>query len=160
MSDENSVNRRDFLKTTSIAGSLTGFAASAFARPAGKMAPARVIGANDKINVGVIGVGGRGSYVANQFHKAGEKDHPAGSSPFATSTRSARRRRPPKYGVTGYLDYRELLSQGRCRRRHRRHAGPLARHHRARGDGSRARTSTSRSRCATPSTKPRSSSTR
>ena len=138
MSDENSVNRRDFLKTTSIAGSLTGFAASAFARPAGKMAPARVIGANDKINVGVIGVGGRGSYVAKRVRiRRAKRKIPAGSPPFATSTRSARWRRPPKYGVTGYLDYREMLDQGRCRCGHRRDAGPLARHDRARGDGSR-----------------------
>ena len=35
----------------------------------------------------------------------------AESPPFATSTRSAKRPRPPKYGVKGYLDYREMLAK-------------------------------------------------
>ena len=72
--NDNSVNRRNFLKTASVAGTLTGLAGSAFARP-NKMAAGRVLGANDKINVGVIGVGGRGAYVAKHFHQVGEKDH-------------------------------------------------------------------------------------
>jgi hypothetical protein len=65
MSAKNSqVNRRDFLKTASAVGAGLSLTGSAFAaRP--KMNPARVIGANDRINVGLIGAGGRGSYVAD-----------------------------------------------------------------------------------------------
>ncbi|HYI97066.1 MAG TPA: Gfo/Idh/MocA family oxidoreductase, partial [Bryobacteraceae bacterium] len=111
MPDENSVNRRDFLRTASIAGSLTGFAGSAFARPAGKMAPGRVIGANDKINVGVIGVGGRGAYVANQFHKVGEKDSSCRIAAVCDVYEKRKMAEAAKYGVTGYLDYRELLAK-------------------------------------------------
>src|SRR5688500_6619794 len=75
MSNENSVNRRDFLRTASAAGTLAGVSGAAFARPAGKMATGRVLGANDKINVGVIGAGGRGTHVAAQFDKAGQADN-------------------------------------------------------------------------------------
>ncbi len=39
-----------------------------------KMNPARVIGANDRINVAVIGTGGRGGYVPDRFDKYGEDE--------------------------------------------------------------------------------------
>ena len=55
---------------------------------AGRPQPDRVIGANDRINVGVIGVGGRGSYVGREFEKVGKDNNPARSSPSATSTRN------------------------------------------------------------------------
>ena len=51
MSDSR-INRRDFVKTAVAAGA----ALSALSRSAS--VNARVIGANDQINVGVIGVGG------------------------------------------------------------------------------------------------------
>ena len=71
-----------------------------------------MIGANDKINVGVIGCGGRGTYVASEFHKVGKtRTTPARSPPFATSTKSARRRTPRSTSVKGYIDYRELLAK-------------------------------------------------
>ena len=40
---------------------------------AAKPAPGRVIGANDRINIAVIGTGGRGFYVAREFDKAGKE---------------------------------------------------------------------------------------
>nr|HQH70831.1 twin-arginine translocation signal domain-containing protein [bacterium] len=54
MKDTFSPSRRDFLKTTgiSVAAGLTAAQYKAFAAEEG---------ANDKINIGVIGVGGRGS---------------------------------------------------------------------------------------------------
>ena len=70
---DSSANRRDFLKTATTIGTALGMASSAFgARPAKQ---GRVIGANDRINIGIIGVGGRGSYVAREFAKAGEKEN-------------------------------------------------------------------------------------
>ncbi|MBI3462337.1 MAG: twin-arginine translocation signal domain-containing protein, partial [Planctomycetes bacterium] len=51
MAQEN-VNRRDFIKTTAAGAAIAG----AFAAPA----PARVLGANDRIRIGFIGPGGRG----------------------------------------------------------------------------------------------------
>ena len=65
-------NRRDFLKTATSVGVSLGAASSAFARAA--KAPGRVIGANDKINIGVIGVGGRGSYVAERLLRIRRKE--------------------------------------------------------------------------------------
>ena len=50
-------NRRDFLMTVgALSATSTAFAAKSDSRASG-----RVIGANDRINVGVIGCGGRGS---------------------------------------------------------------------------------------------------
>src|ERR1700693_2153252 len=74
---DNSVDRRDFLKTAGAAGLSLGVAGSAFAASRGARMSGRVIGANDRINVGVVGVGGRGSYVAGQFHHFGEKNNNA-----------------------------------------------------------------------------------
>lgn len=64
--------RRKFLAATAAATSIT--AAFPFGT---KMAPGRVVGANDKINIGVIGCGGRGTYVARTFKQVGEKQNPA-----------------------------------------------------------------------------------
>jgi len=65
------INRRTFLGTTAALG----VAQTLSARAANRMAPGRVIGANDKINVAVIGVGGRGFYVAERFTRYAES-HP------------------------------------------------------------------------------------
>ena len=57
------VDRRDFLKNAGGASLALGIANSAFAARGGKSSAAsgRVIGANDRINIGVIGVGGETS---------------------------------------------------------------------------------------------------
>src|ERR1700744_2423770 len=73
---DSSVDRRDFLKTASGVGLSLGMAGSAFGARGAKMS-GRVIGANDRINMGVIGVGGRGSYVARVFHHYGEQNNNA-----------------------------------------------------------------------------------
>lgn len=107
---DNSVNRRDFLRTTSVAGALTGLAGSAFARP-GKMAAGRVLGANDKINVGVIGAGGRGAYVASVFQKVGDADNSCRIAAVCDVWEKRKRTQAEKYGVPGFLDYREVLAK-------------------------------------------------
>lgn len=68
MSESNGLNRRNFI----VGAAGAGLATRAFA---GKLAPGRVIGANDRINVAVIGVGGRGSYVARVFHNVGKQEN-------------------------------------------------------------------------------------
>jgi predicted dehydrogenase len=65
MSD--STNRRGFLQTAAAAGAALTAARPALASKASN--PGRVIGANDRINVAVIGAGGRGFYVADKFDK-------------------------------------------------------------------------------------------
>jgi len=69
-------NRRDFLKQATTAGAVAGAVTSAMAapRPSPKMS-GRVIGANDRIQVACIGVGGRGHYVTNVFYKLGQEDN-------------------------------------------------------------------------------------
>ena len=57
---EGPVGRRDFLRKASAAGLSIGLAKSALAARGAKTS-GRVVGSNDRINVGVIGVGGRGS---------------------------------------------------------------------------------------------------
>ncbi len=68
MSENTDFNRRNFI----VGAAGAGIAARAFARTS---VQGRVIGANDKINVGVIGVGGRGTHVARVFHNIGKQDN-------------------------------------------------------------------------------------
>src|SRR5450432_4195206 len=75
MAHEDSVDRRDFLKTVSATGLTIGAAGNAFAgKTSTKMTGGRIIGANDRINVGLIGCGGRGTYVADHFSQFATKN--------------------------------------------------------------------------------------
>jgi predicted dehydrogenase len=113
MSSISDVNRRTFLKSTGVAGATLGLAGSALAaKPS-----ARVLGANDRINVGVIGVGGRGTYVGRTFAEVG-KDK-ANAQVLAvcdvyqkrvTANKTAHKERY-QTEVEGYLDYREVLNR-------------------------------------------------
>ena len=67
-------NRRDFLKTATSAGVSLGLAGPRWQK-GGKTSAGRVLGANDRINIGVVGVGGRGSYVSRAFAEYGEKNN-------------------------------------------------------------------------------------
>ncbi|MBM3797563.1 MAG: Gfo/Idh/MocA family oxidoreductase [Acidobacteria bacterium] len=106
-----SLKRREFL-----AGTLaTQAAAFAAARPAAKSA-GRVLGANDRISVGVIGTGGRGSYVAREFMNVGKGE--ANAQIVAVCDVYQKRVNRNKefftkeYGkCDGYLDYREILNR-------------------------------------------------
>src|SRR5208337_5081760 len=71
--NQDSVNRRDFMVKTAVVTGAFGAAKELFAKPARAAATGRVIGSNDRINVGIIGVGGRGSYLAGQFAMIGNK---------------------------------------------------------------------------------------
>ena len=116
-SDETSrppVARRDFLKKASAAGIGLGLANSALAAArGGKPAQSgRVIGANDRINVAVIGYGGRGTYVSRTFQKFGD-DHNAACQIVAVCDVYEKRKRAgaEHFKVDGYLDYREVLAK-------------------------------------------------
>src|SRR5581483_9470072 len=113
MSHTDDVNRRSFLKTATAVGATLGAATSAFAaRPAGKGASGRVLGANDKINIGVIGVGGRGSYVAAQFQQFAQKNNDACKIVAVCDVYEKRKKRAADYfKCDGYLDYREVLNR-------------------------------------------------
>src|SRR6476469_5740583 len=68
-------NRRDFIRKAAGVGATLGVAAKAFAARPAKPATGRVVGANDRINVGVVGVGGRGSYLARTFAGIGDRSN-------------------------------------------------------------------------------------
>jgi predicted dehydrogenase len=93
------VNRREFLARTAAVGA---------ALSAGRR---RVLGANDRVNVGVIGVGGRGSYVGRYFARIGEET--GGVRVAAVCDVWQRRVTENKqfFKCDGYLDYRELLAR-------------------------------------------------
>src|SRR5512140_3030137 len=66
MTDDHTVNRRDFVKAV---GAGLALGALSDARPAS----ARIPGANDRITLGVIGVGGRGVYLTGMFASLADK---------------------------------------------------------------------------------------
>jgi predicted dehydrogenase len=109
------LKRREFVMRATGAG--TALAANAMAaRPASKPAMGRVIGANDRINVGVIGTGGRGTYVAREFAKAGAGE---GNAQVIAACDVYQKRVNENVAwhsqggkkCDGYLDYREIINR-------------------------------------------------
>ena len=102
-----------FSRRTFVAGAAaTTLATTAMAKSAGtKMASGRVIGANDKINVAVVGVGGRGMYVADRFDKYAEKVKPGACQIVGVCDVYQKRVTAAKdrFKCKGTLDYRELV---------------------------------------------------
>ncbi|MEO8594504.1 MAG: Gfo/Idh/MocA family oxidoreductase [Candidatus Solibacter sp.] len=106
MSTNEPLDRRDFLKSTGAA--LTAATSAMAATVKG-----RVIGANDRINVGLIGSGGRGRYVVDAFAAFAQKHNNACQIVAACDVYEKRKNQVAgKYTVKGYLDYRELLNRG------------------------------------------------
>ncbi|MBI1899289.1 MAG: Gfo/Idh/MocA family oxidoreductase [Acidobacteria bacterium] len=108
MSD--SVNRRHFLKTATSVGAGLGAATSAFGARPSKMSN-RVIGANDRIQIGVIGVGGRGFYVSREFAKAGEAGNSCQIVAVCDVYEKRKQRAAELHKCDGTLDYREIVNR-------------------------------------------------
>jgi predicted dehydrogenase len=103
-------DRRDFLKRTGTLGAGVAFANSAFAKGAAKTNPGRVLGANDRINVALIGCGGRGGYVSGAFTKYGTENNNSCQIVAVCDVYEKRKRiQAEKYNAKGTLDYREIL---------------------------------------------------
>jgi predicted dehydrogenase len=70
----------------------------------------RVVGANDRINVAVIGCGGRGTYVGKAFAKYGDQNN---SHIVAVCDVYTKRRRlnAENHQAKAYADYREILAR-------------------------------------------------
>src|SRR5579883_577213 len=111
MSANDSLDRRDFLKSVSATGLALEAAKSALAAKSTAKSAGRVLGANDKINVGVIGYGGRGEYVARAFDAFGKKNNSCQIVAVSDVYEKRKRKGEERYKVKGYLDYRELLRQ-------------------------------------------------
>jgi len=106
-----SFDRRDFLKTVSATGVTLSVAGSAFAGRGSKMTGGRVVGANDRINIGVIGVGGRGNSDARNFAKFGEQNNACQIVAVCDVYEKRKRLVAEHFKCQGYLDYREVLAR-------------------------------------------------
>ena len=107
---EGPVGRRDFLRKASAAGFSIGLAKSALGARGAKTS-GRVVGSNDRINVGVIGVGGRGSYVASMFQKVGDQNNSCQIVAVCDVYEKRKRENAAKFKCEGYLDYREVVGR-------------------------------------------------
>ena len=104
-------DRRDFLKRTGSMGAGVALSGKVFARANNKLNPSRVIGANDRINIGVVGCGGRGSSDAQSFAKYGETSNNSCQILAVCDVYEKRKREEAeRYKVKGFTDYRELLA--------------------------------------------------
>ena len=70
----------------------------------------RVIGANDRINVGVVGVGGRGSYVANVFAKVGADTGKCQIVQVCDTYQKRVNVNMERHKAKGTLDWREVVN--------------------------------------------------
>ncbi|MGI8565021.1 MAG: Gfo/Idh/MocA family protein [Pyrinomonadaceae bacterium] len=100
------VDRRDFVKSAVTAGAGIGVISNA------RTVKGRVLGANDRINLGVIGVGGRGTYLIKWATDAGQKPNTpaqivAVSDVYAKRTKAAKETAK----CDGYMDYREIINR-------------------------------------------------
>src|SRR6266852_3281116 len=109
--DEASVNRRDFMKQAAGVGAALGVTAKAFAARPAKASSGRVVGANDRINVGVIGVGGRGSYLAHTFAGIGECTNDCKVVAVCDVYEKRKRKNAESLKCDGFLDYREVINR-------------------------------------------------
>jgi len=106
-----SFDRRDFLKTVGATSLVASAAGSAFAARGSKSSGGRVIGANDRINIGVIGVGGRGNSDARNFARFGEKNNACQIVAVCDVYEKRKRLAAEHFKCEGYLDYREVLAR-------------------------------------------------
>lgn len=101
-------NRRTFVATAAALS----VAAPVMAKSSNKAAPGRVIGANDRINVAVIGTGGRGFYVADKFDKYNSVQANSCQIVGVCDVYQKRvTRAKERFKCEGTLDYREILNR-------------------------------------------------
>src|ERR1700722_19010513 len=110
MSADN-LDRRRFLKQAGGIGTGVALASKGLAKSAAKLNPSRVIGANDRINIGLIGCGGRGSSDARSFTKFAETNNNACQIVAVCDPYEKRKRTEAEiYKAKGFTDYREVLA--------------------------------------------------
>ncbi|MBV9083312.1 MAG: Gfo/Idh/MocA family oxidoreductase [Acidobacteriaceae bacterium] len=104
-------DRRDFLRRTGSLGAGVALAGKAIAKTAAKANPSRIIGANDRINIGLIGCGGRGNQDAASFTRFGQENNNACQIVAVCDVYEKRRHEAAdKYRAKSFNDYRELLA--------------------------------------------------
>lgn len=107
MSSSSESNRRAFLRQGAVVGSALGLARGAFAG----RSQGRVIGANDRIQLGVIGVGGRGAYLGRQFAKVGARNNSAAIVAVCDVYQRRVNINKDLHKCDGYLDWREVVNR-------------------------------------------------
>ncbi|HMG34868.1 MAG TPA: Gfo/Idh/MocA family oxidoreductase [Blastocatellia bacterium] len=97
------LNRRDFVKSAASAGATLTVLRSV---------KGKVLGANNQIHIGIIGVGGRGRDLLNWVMKTGEQPNTP-AKVLAVSDVYGKRLREAKEKATceGFLDYREIINR-------------------------------------------------
>lgn len=85
-------------------------APAAVAQP-GTVSGGRVISANDRINVGVIGVGGRGTYVGRFFSRIGQKNNACQVVAVCDVYQKRVSQNKAFHKCDGCLDYREVIGR-------------------------------------------------
>ena len=65
----------------------------------------------DRINVGLIGAGGRGTYVAREFATIGAKDNSCQIVAVCDVYQKRVTQNKERHKCDGYLDYREVLAR-------------------------------------------------
>ena len=104
-------DRRDFLRQAGAVGAALGPVRAAFAKASSKSS-GRVLGANDRINIGVIGVGGRGSGDAASFAKIGADNNSCQVIAIADCYQKRINTNKERLKIQdGYLDYREIINR-------------------------------------------------
>jgi predicted dehydrogenase len=102
-----SQNRREFMKRAAAVGGTLG--ASRMFAQGQSASTGRVLGANDRIQVGVIGVGGRGTYVGRTFSQIGKQDNSCQIVAVCDVYQKRLNQNKEYHDCKGYLDYREVL---------------------------------------------------
>ncbi len=106
-----SVNRRDFMKNAAALTAALGMAGrSGRPSPRGSVA-GRIIGANDRINVGVIGVGGRGTGDARSFATVGAEKNSCRIVAVCDVYQKRLDANKEIHKCDGTLDYREIIAR-------------------------------------------------
>ncbi len=107
-------DRRDFLKRTGTLSAGVAAASSSFAKANKanhKMNSSRVIGANDRINIALIGCGGRGQSDAHSFTEYAQNNSNACQIVAVCDVYEKRKRETAeRYKAKAYSDYRDVLA--------------------------------------------------
>jgi len=105
MAEKNGLNRRQFISRTAAAT----LAAGAAAVPV-SCAGGQVRGANERIGIGLIGAGGRGSYLSGVVERLKKRGDNIDIVAVCDAYRPRMDRIAKRFGAKGYMDHRELLA--------------------------------------------------
>jgi len=109
-SEKGSFDRRDFLRRAGALGAALGSTGAALAKSAGKSS-GRVIGANDRINLGIVGLGDRGYGVSTVWAGIGKENNSCQVVSVADCYQRRVNKAKDYHKCDGYLDYREVVSR-------------------------------------------------